>query len=65
MTFGQAWYLRRELGGKLEGRATLDAVTRILAASALLAAVATACTSRSTRSSAARCRARSSRSAAL
>jgi len=25
MTFGQAWYLRRELGGKLEGRATLDA----------------------------------------
>jgi len=40
MTFGQAWYLRRELGGKLEGRATLDAVTRILAASALLAAVA-------------------------
>jgi putative peptidoglycan lipid II flippase len=40
MTFGQAWYLRRELGGQLEGRATLDAVTRILAASALLAAVA-------------------------
>jgi putative peptidoglycan lipid II flippase len=40
MTAGQAWYLRRELGGKLEGRATIDAVTRILAASALLAAVA-------------------------
>jgi putative peptidoglycan lipid II flippase len=40
MTFGQAWYLRRELGGRLEGRATADAVTRIVAASALLAAVA-------------------------
>jgi putative peptidoglycan lipid II flippase len=40
MTFGQAWYLRRELGGQLEGRATVDAVVRILAASALLAGVA-------------------------
>ena len=40
MTFGQAWYLRRELGGALEGRETVDAVTRIVAASALLAGVA-------------------------
>ena len=40
MTFGQAWYLRRELGGELEGRETVDAVTRIVAASALLAGVA-------------------------
>jgi len=40
MTFGQSRYLRRELGGSLEGRATLDAVTRILLASTLLAAVA-------------------------
>ncbi len=39
MTAGQAWYLRRELGGILEGRATVDAVTRILAASAALAGV--------------------------
>ena len=39
MTLGQAWYLRRELGGNLEGRATVDAVARILVASALLAAV--------------------------
>ena len=39
MTFGQAWYLRRELGGQLEGRETLAALTRILAASALLAGV--------------------------
>jgi putative peptidoglycan lipid II flippase len=40
MTFGQAWFLRRELGGQLEGRATVDAVVRIVAASALLAGVA-------------------------
>ncbi len=39
MTFGQAWYLRGELGGSLEGRQTVDAVARILVASALLAAV--------------------------
>ncbi len=40
MTFGQAWYLRRELGGQLEGRATVDGVVRIILASALLAGVA-------------------------
>ena len=40
MTAGQMWYLRRELGGQLEGRATLDAVVRICAASALLGVVA-------------------------
>jgi putative peptidoglycan lipid II flippase len=40
MTAGQMSYLRRELGGQLEGRATLDAVVRICAASALLGAVA-------------------------
>ena len=40
MTAGQAWYLRRELRGQLEGGATVAAVGRILAASALLAAVA-------------------------
>jgi putative peptidoglycan lipid II flippase len=40
MTVGQAWFLRRELGGTIEGRATLHAVSRILGASALLAAVA-------------------------
>lgn len=40
MTAGQAWYLRRELGGTLQGRATLDAVTRILVASAALAGTA-------------------------
>ena len=39
MTVGQAWYLRRELGGRLEGRATLDAVARVLVASAVLGAV--------------------------
>jgi len=39
MTWGQAWYLRRELGGMLEGRATVDAIIRIVAASALLAGV--------------------------
>jgi len=40
MTAGQAWYLRRELGGQLEGRATAGAVLRIVFASALLAGVA-------------------------
>jgi putative peptidoglycan lipid II flippase len=40
MTAGQMWYLRRELAGQLEGRATLDAVVRICAASALLGVVA-------------------------
>ncbi len=40
MTAGQAYYLRRELGGQLEGAETLAAITRILAASALLAVVA-------------------------
>jgi putative peptidoglycan lipid II flippase len=40
MTAGQTWYLRRELGGQLEGRATAQAVARIVAASALLAAIA-------------------------
>ena len=40
MTFGQSSYLRRELGGSLEGRATFDAVLRILLGSALLGAVA-------------------------
>jgi putative peptidoglycan lipid II flippase len=39
MTGGQAWYLRRELGGSLEGSATAAAVLRIVAASGLLAAV--------------------------
>jgi len=40
MTAGQAWYLRRVLAGQLEGRQTLDAILRIVVASALLAAVA-------------------------
>ncbi len=40
MTAGQMWYLRRELGGQLEGRATFDAIVRICAASALLGGVA-------------------------
>jgi putative peptidoglycan lipid II flippase len=40
MTAGQAYYLRRELGGQLEGAETLAAIVRILAASALLAVVA-------------------------
>jgi putative peptidoglycan lipid II flippase len=40
MTFGQARYLRRELGGRLEGAATLRAVARIVVASLLLAGVA-------------------------
>ena len=40
MTAGQAWYLRRVLAGQLEGRQTLDAIVRIVVASALLSAVA-------------------------
>ena len=39
MTFAQGWYLRRELDGSFEGRATLLATAKILLASALLAAV--------------------------
>jgi putative peptidoglycan lipid II flippase len=39
MTIGQAWFLRRELGGSLEGRATFEALARIVAASVLLAGV--------------------------
>ena len=39
MTAGQAWYLRRELGGSFEGAATAAALARIVAASGLLAAV--------------------------
>ncbi len=39
MTAGQAYYLRRELGGRLEGYDTTRAVARILVASILLAAV--------------------------
>jgi putative peptidoglycan lipid II flippase len=40
MTAGQAYYLRRELGGRLEGAATLRGVVRMLIAAAALAAVA-------------------------
>jgi putative peptidoglycan lipid II flippase len=40
MTAGQAWYLRRELGGSLEGARTLAATLRIASASAALAGVA-------------------------
>ena len=40
MTAGQAYYLRRELGGRLEGYDTLRAVARILVAAILLAGVA-------------------------
>ncbi len=40
MTAGQMWYLRRELAGQLEGRATFDAIVRICAASVLLGVVA-------------------------
>jgi putative peptidoglycan lipid II flippase len=40
MTAGQAYYLRRELGGRLEGAETLHAVIRMLVASLALAAVA-------------------------
>ncbi len=39
MTAGQVWYLRRALGGQLEGRATAQALLRIVVASALLALV--------------------------
>ena len=39
MTAGQAYYLRRELGGHLEGYDTTRAIARILVASILLAAV--------------------------
>ena len=39
MTFAQGRWLRRELGGTIEGGATLTATVRILAASAALAAV--------------------------
>jgi putative peptidoglycan lipid II flippase len=40
MTAGQAYFLRRELGGRLEGAETLRAVARMLVAAAALAAVA-------------------------
>jgi putative peptidoglycan lipid II flippase len=39
MTYGQARYLRRELGGNLEGYATVRAIARVLVASGLLAGV--------------------------
>jgi len=39
MTFAQGWYLRRELDGSFEGRATFLATGKILLASALLAGV--------------------------
>ena len=40
MTAGQAYYLRRNLGGRLEGGDTVRAVGRILVASAVLGVVA-------------------------
>jgi putative peptidoglycan lipid II flippase len=40
MTVGQTYFLRRELGGQLEGGETLRAVARILAASVALGVVA-------------------------
>jgi putative peptidoglycan lipid II flippase len=40
MTAGQAYYLRRELGGRLEGAETMRALARMLVAAAALAAVA-------------------------
>jgi putative peptidoglycan lipid II flippase len=40
MTAGQAYYLRRELGGRLELAETLRAIARMLVAAAVLAAVA-------------------------
>ncbi len=40
MTAGQAYYLRRELGGRLEGGESLRAVARMLVAAAALSAVA-------------------------
>ncbi|HVF77349.1 MAG TPA: murein biosynthesis integral membrane protein MurJ [Solirubrobacteraceae bacterium] len=39
MTVGQAHYLRRELGGQLEGAETMRALVRMLVAAAVLAAV--------------------------
>jgi len=40
MTFGQAWYLRRELSGRLEGRETTVALVGIVVASGFLAVTA-------------------------
>ena len=40
MTAGQAYYLRRELGGRLEGHDTVRAIARTLVAAGLLALVA-------------------------
>jgi len=40
MTFGQAYYLRRELGGRLEGRETAVAVLGVVVASGFLAVTA-------------------------
>jgi putative peptidoglycan lipid II flippase len=40
MTAGQAYYLRRELGGRLEGGETARALARILVASVALGGVA-------------------------
>ncbi|MDQ3850634.1 MAG: murein biosynthesis integral membrane protein MurJ [Actinomycetota bacterium] len=40
MTAGQAWYLRRELSGRLEGGRTAAAVARMLMAAVILGAVA-------------------------
>ena len=40
MTAGQAYYLRRELGGRLEGAETMRALARMLLAAAVLAGVA-------------------------
>jgi len=40
MTAGQAYYLRRELGGRLEGAETMRALARMLLAAAALALVA-------------------------
>ena len=40
LTAGQVYYLRRELGGRLEGAESIRAVARMLVAAAVLAAVA-------------------------
>jgi len=40
MTVGQAYYLRRELGGRIEGAETVRAIARMLVAAAVLAGVA-------------------------
>jgi len=40
MTFGQAWYLRRELSGRLEGRETTVALLGVVVASGFLAVTA-------------------------